>query len=67
MAPKPPSVTYQLELDDCPSWLSHLEVSREGNVIHFQIVKSSGVVYLEARVSDLDFNDMADHLLTRKG
>ena len=57
--------SYKLELDDdAPNWLSHIEISRDGEMITFEIIKSNGLSYGEARVSLVDFNNMADVLTT---
>lgn len=63
--PKPylPHVTVPLQ--DCPNWLSHLEFYRDGNEIVMEIIKENGLSYGYARMTDLDFNNMADLILTR--
>jgi hypothetical protein len=50
--------------EDCPNWLSHIEFSREGDHILFEVVKTNGFQYGEAKLSLEEFNNMADLLLT---
>lgn len=59
------STSVQVPLEDGPSWLSHFEFSREGDEIVIQVVNKRGFSYAESRMSDVEFNSMADLILTR--
>lgn len=59
--------SYKLELDDAPNWLSHIEISQEGETIHFEVIRTNGSSCGEARLSLIDFNNMADVLTTIRG
>jgi hypothetical protein len=55
---------FKLTLTDKPNWLSHLEITRDGNEIEIDVVKENGLSYGHVRLSLVDFNNMADILLT---
>lgn len=55
----------KIPLRDAPNWLSHIELSRDGDEICIDIVKSNGLSYGHAQLSDVDFNTAADLVLTR--
>lgn len=59
------TTSIQLKLEDGPEWLSHFEFSREGDEIVIQLVNKRGFSYAESRMSDVEFNQMADLILTR--
>lgn len=59
------TTTVNLPLEEGPDWLSHYEFSREGDEVVIQVVNKKGFAYAEARMSDVDFNRMADLILTR--
>ena len=46
-------------------WLSHIEITRDGDEVVLNIVKTSGFSEGKARISDVAFNDAADLILTR--
>lgn len=60
--PYTPHVTVPLQ--EAPDWLSHLEFYREDNEIVMEIIKENGLSYGYCRMSDVDFNNMADLILT---
>lgn len=55
-----------LPFTDAPAWLSHLVLSRDGDEIVIEVVRRSGTLLGEARVSDVQFNQVADLLLTKE-
>lgn len=57
-------VSVKLPLRDAPTWLSHIEFTRDGDEILVQIVKTNDLSYGDVRLSLVDFNQMADTLLT---
>jgi hypothetical protein len=59
-----PVPKFELELEDAPNWISHIEVSQRDEMVVFTVIKTSGHSYGEARVSLIDFNNMADVLTT---
>jgi len=56
----------RLEFSDGPPWLDCLVFSREENTIKIEVVRKSGTLLGEATISDIEFNQLADILLTRK-
>lgn len=57
-------VKYVIPFDDeVPHWLSHIELSREGDEIIFRTVKTSGADYGPARIDAAEFNHIVDALL----
>lgn len=59
------TATIKLPLQEAPSWLSHIEITREGDEICIDIVKQNGLSYGHAQLSDVDFNTAVDLVLTR--
>ena len=57
--------TVKLPLKEAPDWLSHIEITREGDEICIDVVKRNGLSYGHAQISDVDFNNIADLILTR--
>jgi hypothetical protein len=55
--------SIQIPLLGAPPWLSHIEITRTGDQIVFEVVKESGLTYGETPMSLVDFNNMADSLL----
>lgn len=55
----------KIPLTEGPEWLSHTEIYREGDEIIIQVVNKKGFAYTESRLSDLEFNEIADLVLTR--
>lgn len=58
---------FELELEDAPNWLSHIEISQRDHMVVFEVIKTNGLSYGEARLNLKDFNDMADVLTTVRG
>lgn len=54
-----------IPLTERGNWLSHIEIYREEDEVIIQVVNKRGVPYAEGRMSDLDFNNAADSILTR--
>lgn len=50
--------------DDCPDWISHIELSREDDRVLIEVVKTNGRQYGEAYLGLEELNNMTDLLLT---
>lgn len=62
-----PAVSFHLELEEAPTWLSHIEITQRGETIHFEVIRVNGSSCGEYSMSLVDFNDMADVLTTIRG
>jgi hypothetical protein len=49
--------------DDAPGWLSHLQLTRDGNQIKISVVKDNGYTYNVDPLCLADFNKLIDTLL----
>jgi hypothetical protein len=58
------SIKLPLSGGDCPHWISHIELTRKGDQITFEVVKTNGRSFGEHTVDLTNFNDLADQLLT---
>lgn len=60
-------VSVQLELEEAPNWLSHIEITREDqDHILMEVIRTNGTSCGFHRITTVAFNNMADLLLTAK-
>lgn len=58
-------VSVQLELEDAPNWLSHVELTRDDeDHIVIEVIRTNGTSCGVHRIGTVAFNNMADLLLT---
>lgn len=66
-SPIPFQTLVKLELDEAPTWLSHIEITQDGDMITLEVVRVNGSSCGISRLTADDFNNMADVLLRNVG
>lgn len=60
-------VSVKLELEDAPNWLSHVEIAQEDqDHILIEVIRTNGTSCGFHRITKVNFNNMADLILTAK-
>lgn len=49
------TMTATFRMTDAPKWLSHFEITRDGDKITIQVVKRNGYAQCEAEIDTKDF------------
>lgn len=44
-------LSIKLVLQDCPDWLSHIEITREGDIVELDVVKTNNTSYGHAKTT----------------
>lgn len=44
------STALRIPFTDSPTWLSHIEIEKDGKIVHIQVIRGNGHVHSEAAV-----------------